>query len=98
MINMVSFILRGRLRRRVVLALDEPKTPTMLGKTIKAHRSGISRVLRELREAGLAVCLNPEDQFVRFYALTEYGEQLQQEVRQVIVHKYPDQYSREREA
>ena len=44
----VSWVLRGRLRSKVLAALDKPKTATMLSKELQTHRSTISEILIEL--------------------------------------------------
>ena len=44
----LSWIIRGRLRRRVLEVLDKPKTATILSKELKTHRSTISEILKQM--------------------------------------------------
>ena len=68
-----SFVLAGKLRKQIVLLLDEPKTPTQLMDTIKTQDSSIARTLRELRKEKIVVCLFPEKKKGRLYKLTKQG-------------------------
>ena len=68
-----SFVLAGRLRKQIVLLLDEPKTPTQLTDTIKTQDSSIARTLRELRKEKIIICLFPEKKKGRLYKLTKQG-------------------------
>ena len=72
----IAYLVRGKLRREVLKGMEKPKTATMLGKTIKKHRSGISRILLELEKRKLAKCLNPKDVMHRFYQITNEGKKL----------------------
>jgi len=61
------FIKKGRIRKKVLTVLTEPKTATEIAKELGKHRSSISRVLLELEKKGLVRCVNPEDDRFRHY-------------------------------
>ncbi len=69
----VSWILRGRLKKRVVIALDKPKTASILSKELKTHRSTISDVLKQMQDKELVICLDPKQPYNRYYKLTDKG-------------------------
>ena len=50
--------MKGKLKKQILSLLEKPKTATMLGKEIKKHRSGISRILLELEKRKLISCKN----------------------------------------
>ena len=61
------FLKKGKLRKKVLVKLDKPKTATELAKELSKHRSSISRVLLELERKGFVKCVNPEDDKFRHY-------------------------------
>ena len=77
----LSFVLAGELRKKIVLALDEPKTPTQLKEAIKTQDSSIARTLRELTEKGVVVCLFPKKRKGRLYQLTKEGKMIKDKIR-----------------
>lgn len=70
----LSWILRGRLKKRVVMALVKPKTATILSKELKTHRSTISDILKQMQDKEIVVCLDSEQPYNRYYKLTNKGE------------------------
>ncbi len=68
-----SWILRGSQRRKILKAMDKPKTPTIVQEETKIKVSNVSDVLREMEDKGLATCLNPKDKKGRLYTLTKKG-------------------------
>jgi DNA-binding HxlR family transcriptional regulator len=76
----VSWILRGRLKRRVLIVLDKPKTASILAKELKTHRSTISDILIQMEEKGIVECLDPEQPYNRYYKLTSKGIDLHKEI------------------
>lgn len=52
----------------------EVKTPTAIAADAGLRPNHISKVLKELKEAGVAECINPEFRKGRLYRLTETGE------------------------
>ena len=74
--RLARFVLRGRVRRKVLTNLSKPMTATYLSKLLKVHRSSVSRALLDLQEEGLVKCLNSEDNLLRFYERTEKGKEI----------------------
>jgi predicted transcriptional regulator len=72
----VSFILRGKQRKKVLKVLDGPALVSEIKNKTKLSLAETSRVLRGLTEQGLAECKNPEDHLGRFYQLTPRGEKI----------------------
>ncbi len=76
----ISWILRGRLKKKLILLLDKPTTATILAKILKTHRSTISYILLQMRNKGLLVCLDKNQPYNRFYELTSKGKLIQKKV------------------
>ena len=71
----VSYIVRSKIRRSVLLELKTPKTPTMLARTLKTSMPSISRTLRQLQNKGFVICLTPEERVGKIYSLTDKGKE-----------------------
>lgn len=78
------WILNGRLKLRIILALNKPKTATNLSKVLKTHRSTISDVLIQMKNKGILLCINPKQPYNRFYQLTKTGKCVLKEVNKFI--------------
>ena len=52
---------------------DGNKTPTQIANDAGIRLSHISKVLREFKDCGVAVCLNEEERKNRIYQLTPLG-------------------------
>jgi len=78
----VAYLMKGKLKKRILALLDNPKTATMLGKEIKRHRSSISRILLELEKRKLVSCKNPDDNMYRFYQITKKGKNLIEKMKE----------------
>jgi predicted transcriptional regulator len=70
----VSYIIRSKNRKSVILELETPKTPTMLARTLKTSMPNISRTLTQLQNKGLVTCLTPEERIGKIYSLTDKGK------------------------
>ena len=81
MYDLISFVTRGKIRKKVLLNLDVPLTPTQLSEKIKTHRSTTSRTLLELEEKGLVKCITPTENMGRFYEITKQGKKILKEIR-----------------
>ncbi len=55
---------------------DDVKTPTNIAKEAGILPNHISKVLRELKETGIAECINEEARKGRLYRLTDIGEEI----------------------
>ena len=64
-------------RLRAVKALKEDeKTPTQIAKDSDIRINHISKVLSELKQSGVAECINEENRKNRIYRLTCLGEEI----------------------
>lgn len=77
------YVKKGKLRKKIVLELDEPQTATELAKKLANHRSSVSRTLSDLSKKGLVECVNPEDDRERHYELTQLGKTVQNKLKNV---------------
>ncbi len=75
-----SFVMRSRQRRIVIAVMNNPMTVTEIKKKINLSLSETSRVLRALKEQGLAECPNPDDSLGRVYQLTERGKLVKEKI------------------
>lgn len=69
----VGYVLASKNRKAILSALEEPKTPTMLAKSLNLNLANVSRTLTELDSGGLVVCLTPKKRVGKIYALTKKG-------------------------
>ncbi len=76
MYSLISFVSRGRTRKRVLRNLLEPHTPTELSRIINTHRSTTSRAILALEKKGLVKCITPKENMGRFYTLTKKGKEI----------------------
>jgi len=76
MYNLVSFVSRGSVRRKVIKGLLRPNTPTELAKNLGIARSAVSRTIQALEKAGLVECLTPDEKMDRYYRVTETGKKV----------------------
>ena len=76
MYNLVSFVTRGSVRRKVLKGLLRPNTPTELAKTIGVARSAVSRTIQALEKVGLVECLTPDEKMDRYYQITDTGKKV----------------------
>ena len=85
--ELLSYVLSGKVRRRILKALLEiEKTPTILAKEIQTHQSTTSRALADLEKKGLVKCLTPKAKLSRLYSITEAGKKVIRKVNQIIKH------------
>ena len=83
--ELLSYVLSGKIRRKILKALLEiEKTPTILAKEIQTHQSTTSRALADLEKRGLVKCLTPKAKLSRLYSITEIGKKVIQKVNQII--------------
>lgn len=64
-------------RKKAVKSLkDDIKTPTKISEDTGIRRNHISKVLRELKDSGVAECVNEEAKRGRLYRLTDVGDEI----------------------
>lgn len=71
-----AYVKRGELRKRVLFALDSPRTPTELAGATEIRWGYVNAILRGFRKLGLVSCLNPSEGTGRLYKLTPRGARL----------------------
>ncbi len=82
--DVVSFVMSGELRFRILIELKNvQKTPSDLKETLKVPISHISKTLKELKDNEVVECLTPERRKTKFYAITEKGTGILDEISRV---------------
>ena len=76
MYNLVSFVTRGSVRRKVLKGLLKPNTPTELAKTLGVARAAVSRTIQAMEKVGLVECLTPEENRDRYYRISDSGKKV----------------------
>lgn len=76
--KLYPYVIRGKYRKDVVLALDVERTPTQIAKKIKIPNSHVSRSLAELGGKKIVVCLTPKAITGRIYELTKLGKEIRE--------------------
>ncbi len=78
-----SYVNVSSYRVRTVKALQggEVETPTGIAEKSGILRNHLSKVLGELKEAGVAECINEEYKKGRLYRLTETGEKIAENLK-----------------
>jgi predicted transcriptional regulator len=79
----LTFVLRGKIRQKVLQSLDKPKTATTIAKDINTHRSTVSRVLGLLQTKGFVTCLDEREPFNRYYKRTRDGDLAIKEIEKI---------------
>ena len=80
MYDLISYVSRGKIRRKVILNLIKPHTPTELCRIINTHRSTTSRAIIALEKKGLLKCKTPNEKMGRYYEITSLGKKVLQEI------------------
>jgi len=76
-----SYVNISTYRVKTVKALkNDVKTPTQIAKDAGIRTNHISKVLKELKETGVAECINPEMRKGRIYRLTSLGEEIAKQI------------------
>ena len=81
MYELISFVIRGKVRKKVLENLLEPKTPTELSSKIKTHRSTTSRAILALEKKGLVKCITPNENMGRYYEITHIGKKVLDKIK-----------------
>ncbi|MBQ2831119.1 helix-turn-helix domain-containing protein [Methanobrevibacter sp.] len=81
MLKKMAYIGISSYRTKAAKTLkDDVKTPTKIAKDTGIRRNHISKVLRELKESGVAECINEEVHRGRLYRLTSVGDEIVDEL------------------
>lgn len=76
MYNLISFVSRGKVRKKVLDNLVEPHTPTELSQIINTHRSTTSRAILALERKELVECITPNEKMGRYYQNSQKGNEI----------------------
>jgi len=79
----VSFVLKSKKRRELLLLLEIPKTPTQISKYMKASLPNISLKLSDFIEMELVECINPKDVKGKIYRLTDKGKEVVKKIKEM---------------
>lgn len=72
-----AYVMVSSYRVKTMRALkNETKIPTQIAKDAEIRPNHISKVLRELKEAGVVECINEDQKKGRLYRLTDVGEEI----------------------
>jgi len=76
-LKIYAYVNISSYRVKTVKALkDDVKTPTNIAADAGIRPNHISKVLRELKETGVAECINEDFRKGRLYRLTSLGEEI----------------------
>ena len=82
MYELISFVSRGKIRKKVLENLLEPHTPTELSVILKTHRSTISRAIIDLEKKALVICITPKEKMGRYYQVTDEGKKILKKIKE----------------
>ena len=72
-----AYVSISSYRKKAVKSLkDDVKMPMEISRDTGIRKNHISKVLRELKDCGVAECINEEVRRGRLYRLTEIGEEI----------------------
>ena len=76
--NKAGYVIGSTYRSKVLNAIYTlgHSTPTNIAYLCGIRVNHISKILRELKEAGLVKCINPDVRKGRIYCITDEGEQI----------------------
>lgn len=88
LLNLVSFVKRGKNRCKVFLALSKPMMPSEVVKKMHGTNSNtyfnlVSRALAELKEKKLVEVLNPKEKTGRIYQKTKLGNKVTKRLKEL---------------
>jgi DNA-binding MarR family transcriptional regulator len=79
----VSYVLRSKVRKAVLLRLETPKTPTLLARELHTSTSNISRALRELLSRKLIESLTPQARSGKLLVATKLGREVSSKLKEI---------------
>lgn len=83
----ISFVVRSKNRKKVLEALNQPKTPTQLARELNLNVGFVSNIIIELLSRKLVECLSPNEKRWRFYTRSKKGEMIKKEISKPINSK-----------
>jgi predicted transcriptional regulator len=79
----VSYVIRSKTRKAVLLCLETPKTPTLLAQELHTSTPNISRALRELLSRRLIESLTPEARSGKLLVATKQGRAVSSKLKEI---------------
>lgn len=83
MYELLSFVNRGKIRRKILELLKIPKTPTQISNIVLTQRPTISRTIIALQSKGLVECLTPKEKMGRYYQITPLGKKVLHKLEEI---------------
>ena len=80
--NKLSWIVKGKLRREIIIHIDGPETPTAIAKKSGYSLNNTSRVLNDFNKKGIAECINPKEKTGRLYVLKPAGKVIRDRLKE----------------
>ncbi len=72
--KIISFLIRGKRRKKVLSSLTKPKMPKQIAEECKLSPSNVGVALSELIKKDLIRCLTPNDKIFKFYEISKKGK------------------------
>jgi len=87
-LELISYVKRGKNHKIVFLTLDKPMMPSELvikiyGKNSNTFFNLVSRALSELNKVKIIKILNPKEKTGRLYQKTKLGEEITKKIRDI---------------
>ena len=82
----VSYVIRSKVRKGVLIKLESPKTPTILAHELHTSMPNISRALHELLSKELVECITPKARVGKIYRNTRKGKETLLKIKQMEGH------------
>jgi len=83
----VSYVLRSKTRKAVLIRLETPKTPTILARELHTSVSNVSRTLRELLSKKLIDSLTPKQRSGKLFVVSKHGRLVSSKVKEILEAK-----------
>ncbi|MAF99315.1 MAG: transcriptional regulator [Nanoarchaeota archaeon] len=88
LLDLVSFVKRGKNRKKIFSFLDKPMMPSELmrkifGKTSNTYFNLVSRALCELKDEKLIEIVNPKNKTGRIYRKTKLGKSVEKKLKEL---------------
>ena len=72
--KLVGYVIASEYRTNIVKSIgEEIKIPSVIAEEVNLRTNHVSKVLKDLKEEGIVVCLNEEARKGRLYKNTEVG-------------------------
>ena len=79
----VSFVLRSVQRKKIILVLETPLTPTYIAKKTGISLSNVGTKVGDLKKKGIVKCLTPNVRKGKIYGLTRDGKEILEKIKKM---------------